>query len=94
MFGIKVISGKKFDEMECTIRKKNSIIGELREELSNLKSRINGESVCGSYCEHCVYGLPAGEEHYLVGFGDISKRKKFICSLAVPCKKFNQIVRE
>lgn len=94
MFGIKVISGKKFDEMKCTIRNQNSIIEELREKLSNLKNGINGESVCGIYCEHCIYGLPAGEAYYPVGFGDFSKRKTFICSIAVPCKKFNRIVRD
>lgn len=97
MFGIKIISKKKFDEMESTIRNQNADIRELKidldeknKEVSKLKSGISGEVVCDRYCEQCMHGIEVGETYIPVGFGEYQKHKNYACELSLPCRSFSR----
>lgn len=97
MFGLKIISKKKFDEMESTIRNQNADIRELKidldrknNEVSKLKSGISGEVVCDRYCEQCMHGIEVGETYIPVGFGEYQKHKNYACELSLPCRSFSR----
>jgi hypothetical protein len=97
MFGIKIISSKKFDEMEQTIREQRADIRELKidldeknKEVSKLKSGISGEVVCDRYCEQCEHGIETDETYIYVGSGEYRKHKKYTCELSLPCKSFSR----
>lgn len=97
MFGIKIISSKKFDEMERTISEQREDIRELKidlnkksEEVSKLKSGISGEVVCDRYCEQCGHGIEIGGTYIPVGFGEYQEHKNYACELSLPCKSFSR----
>lgn len=97
MFGIKIISSKKFDEMERTIIEQRADIRELKidldeknKEVSKLKAGISGEVVCDRYCEQCKHGIEIGETYIPVGFGEYQKHKNYACELSLPCNSFSR----
>lgn len=90
MFGIKIMSLKKFDEMKLDIRElKNDIDGK-NKKILELETAINGDTVCDRYCEQCKHGIETSEDYLWNGMGEFLRRKKYVCKLSIPCKSFVQ----
>lgn len=97
MFGIKIISSQKLDEMEQTIKEQRRDICELKidldeknKEVYKLRDGIGGEVVCDRYCEQCEHGIEIGETYIFAGFGEYQKHKNYACELSLPCKSFSR----
>lgn len=82
MFGVKIISSKKFDEMEWTIAKQRADIRELKIDLDKKN--------CDKYCKQCKHGIEMGETYTFVGFGEYQKCRNYACELSLPCKSFSR----
>lgn len=90
MFGIKIMSLKKFNEMELDTRKLKNDLDEKNKKIAELEHSINGDTVCDRYCEQCKHGIETSEDYLWNGCGGFQSRKKYVCKLSIPCKSFVQ----
>lgn len=88
MFGLKIIKRDEYEnikveneELKITCESLNNRLEREKDTIKDYERALKGESVCGDYCQKCIYGMKK-----VIAFGV----EVHTCTKAVRCKHFER----